>query len=256
MTWKEAIIKVLQENIVNKEPEPMDYKDICDIILQSGLKTTSGVTPSRTVSNCLTRNTNLFYRVDEGVYGLTKEGKEYQIDPVQNLQEATRQEYEEEYVLNTLTESSLSHKILKCYGMYWDRKLVDWNHTVPKLLGTDGINGRPVDFSQMRGIYILYDYREVIYVGQSKDSLAKRLKEHTKDRHTTRWNRFSWFGIDDIDQDGHFKPAQENFVVNISDLINALEALLIEGLESRGNNKKGNYLGTEMCQYFPGAENN
>lgn len=27
MTWKEAIIKVLQENIVNKEPEPMDYKD-------------------------------------------------------------------------------------------------------------------------------------------------------------------------------------------------------------------------------------
>ena len=37
MTWKEAIIKVLQENIVNKEPEPMNYKDICDIILQSGL---------------------------------------------------------------------------------------------------------------------------------------------------------------------------------------------------------------------------
>lgn len=263
MTWIEAIIKVLQENVVNKEYEPMDYKDITDIILQRRLKTTSGVTPSRTVNSYLTTYTDLFYRADEGVYGLTKEGKKYQIDsiqnidPVQNIQEIALEETEEEQELNAQIESDLSHKIIKIYGMYWDRKLIDWNHTTPKLLGRDGATGRPVDFSQMRGIYILYDYREVIYVGQSKDSLAKRLKAHTKDRHNTRWNRFSWFGIDDIDpQDGHFKPTQEEFSVYTSDLINVLEALMIEGLESRGNSKKGNYLGTEMCQYIPDSENN
>jgi hypothetical protein len=86
---------------------------------------------------------------------------------------------------------------------------------------------------------LLHDDREVIYVGRAIDQpLAKRLYQHTYDRLNGRWNRFSWFGVSSVNEDGTLVPPSA-FEVEPADLIAAFEALLIEGLEPRQNRKRG-----------------
>ena len=95
-----------------------------------------------------------------------------------------------------------------------------------------------MDFGNQRGIYILYDHHTVVYVGRSVDRpLGKRLYEHTIDRLGSRWDRFSWFGLLDVTDDGTLEeiPIQ----VTLPSLIATLEALLIEALEPPQNRKRG-----------------
>ena len=104
----------------------------------------------------------------------------------------------------------------------------------------------------MRGVYLLYDFREVVYVGQAMgdSSIANRLKDHTRDRHASRWNRFSWFGIDKVDSDtGDIIATQDNISIDLNNLIDDLECLLIEEIEPRQNRKGGNNFGNEYYQY-------
>ena len=55
--------------------------------------------------------------------------------------------------------------------------------------------------------------------------MGQRLFEHTRDRLTGRWNRFSWFGV--------------RGVQGVGGLIATMEALLIEGLEPPQNRRQG-----------------
>ena len=92
-------------------------------------------------------------------------------------------------------EDEEQYEIVTSFGMFWRRNAVGWVAT-PKLLGMQEIGATPVDFNRQLGIYLLYDGREVIYVGRSTDRpLGRRLFEHTIDRMSTRWDRFSWFGL-------------------------------------------------------------
>lgn len=123
---------------------------------------------------------------------------------------------------------------------------MEWNAT-PKLLGMSDLGGTPVDFCKQLGIYLLYDGREVIYVGRSTEGyLGRRLYEHTKDRLAVRWDRFSWFGLLPIFGDGQIGLLPENY--NGANLIPALEAILIEALEPRQNRKRGDDLQPEYLQ--------
>jgi hypothetical protein len=79
--------------------------------------------------------------------------------------------------------------------MFWTRAAIEWVAT-PKLLCMQQIGATAVDFNGQLGIYLLYDGREVIYVGRTTDRpLGRRLFEHTVDRMSARWDRFSWFGL-------------------------------------------------------------
>ncbi len=103
------------------------------------------------------------------------------------------------------------------------------------------IGAEPVDFSDQHGIYLLYDRREVIYVGRATDrSLGRRLYEHTLDRLSSRWDRFSWFGVLPVSDSGVL--GQQNETFHSSKLIPALEAILIEALEPRQNRRRGDDL--------------
>jgi hypothetical protein len=132
------------------------------------------------------------------------------------------------------------YAIITSFGMFWRKEAIEWNAT-PKLLGMQQIGATPVNFCKQLGIYLLYDGREVIYVGRSTDRpLGKRLYEHTIDRLSARWDRFSWFGLLPISDDGEIGLLPENYkAVN---LIPALEAILIEALEPRQNRKRGDDL--------------
>lgn len=92
-------------------------------------------------------------------------------------------------------EDEDQYEIISSFGMFWRRDAVEWVPT-PKLLGMQQIGAEPVDFNKQIGIYLLYDGREVIYVGRATDRpLGRRLYEHTMDRFSSRWDRFSWFGL-------------------------------------------------------------
>jgi hypothetical protein len=124
--------------------------------------------------------------------------------------------------------------------MFWRRAAIEWAST-PKLLGMQQIGAAPVDFSKQIGIYLLYDGREIIYVGRATERpLGKRLYEHTLDRFSSRWDRFSWFGILPVSDTGSLGTSQDTF--QTSKLLPALEAILIEALEPRQNRKRGDDL--------------
>lgn len=98
-----------------------------------------------------------------------------------------------------------------------------------------------VDFNKQLGIYLLYDGREVIYVGCATERpLGKRLYEHTLDRLSTRWDRFSWFGLLPVSDNGGLAAMPGQY--ESEQLIPALEAILIEALEPRQNRRRGDDL--------------
>lgn len=133
--------------------------------------------------------------------------------------------------INRKIDTTSQYEIISSFGMFWRREAIDWTSS-PKILGMQQIGAAAVDFNKQVGIYLLYDGREVIYVGRSTDRpLGKRLYEHTLDRFSVRWDRFSWFGLLPVSDTGVLGKMPESFQVKI--LIPALEAILIEALEPR-----------------------
>ena len=224
LTWKKAIEKVLEQ-----AGSAMHYKDIAERIVALGLRKNIGATPAATVSANITSSIKKlgedspFKKVGKGEYMLaTDKGTLHQT-------KADDEETEER-----------QYEIVTSFGMFWRRNLVRWN-TKPQLLGMQQIGAEPVDFCNQQGIYLLYDGREVIYVGRATDRpLGRRLYEHTLDRLSARWNRFSWFGLLPVSDKGSFQSLPDGY--QPMKLIPALEAILIEALEPRQNRKRGDDL--------------
>lgn len=129
--------------------------------------------------------------------------------------------------------------VINALGMFWDRSKIDWKGPQTKLLGAQ-TGGTQVDFSPQRGIYLLHDSQGVVYVGRvTGQNLGQRLWQHTFDRLAGRWNRFSWFGIYPVSENGVLKTDADFSDVSIDSIIIAMEALLIEALEPRQNRKRG-----------------
>ncbi len=225
-TWEEAIVKVLRESLI-----PLHYNDITERIISNCLLKTVGATPSRTVNAIISKsikndgNNSPFVRVYKGVYTIKNEISDTSV--IAGKQTQTIDE-EEQY------------EIISSFGMFWRRKEVEWKLS-PKLLGMQHIGSESVDFCNQLGIYLLYDGREVIYVGRTTDRpLGRRLYEHTIDRLTDRWDRFSWFGLCPVSEEGLLATLPNQYDSAV--IIPALEAILIEALEPRQNRKRGDDL--------------
>lgn len=226
LTWRKAIEKVLSE-----APGAMHYRDITDKIIEQGLRSSLGATPAASVSYELTTTIKRdgdrcpWQKVGRGLYiwkqkaGITQPGAAV---------EAPEEEDEDQY------------DIISSFGMFWRRDAIDWV-SKPKILGMQQIGAQPVDFHNQVGIYLLYDGREVIYVGRATERpLGRRLFEHTADRLSSRWDRFSWFGLLPVSEEGDLGGLPESYVG--SKIIPAVEAILIEALEPRQNRKRGDDL--------------
>lgn len=229
-SWKEAIKKVLAESST-----PLHYTEISEQILSRGYYETDGATPAATVNAQLTSSIkhdgekSPFIRVGKGIFAL-KNSPSVEVTP------ATPQKQKNPAAL---AESDIesSESIIHSFGMYWQRDLVVWRND-PKIYGKQQALSKPVDFGKQKGIYILYDHHTVVYVGRSIDRpLGKRLFEHTVDRLGSRWNRFSWFGLLDVTQEGSLREIALN--TSLAALVATLEALLIEALEPPQNRKRG-----------------
>lgn len=231
LTWRKAIDKVLGESDV-----PLRYNEIAEKIISDGLRQNIGATPGATVnaqiSSSIKRDgvSSPYVRVAKSTYVLSKDhakttaSKKPKLTPDVSESDETEAQYE----------------VVTSFGMFWRREAVEWIAT-PRLLGMQQIGATPVDFNRQLGIYLLYDGREVIYVGRSTDRpLGRRLFEHTSDRMSSRWDRFSWFGLLPVSDQGVLGALPSTF--DAAKLIPALEAILIEALEPRQNRKRGDDL--------------
>jgi hypothetical protein len=135
---------------------------------------------------------------------------------------------------------------LRAFGMFWRRDLVHWPGK-PQLLGRQGAGALNVNFAGQIGVYLLHDRERVIYVGRASDTLFARLKAHTTDRLGGRWDRFSWFGLLSVRDDGQLSNGEMPWGQDV--VIETMEAVLIEGLEPPLNRRRGdNFSGAEYIQ--------
>jgi HB1, ASXL, restriction endonuclease HTH domain len=231
LTWRKAIEKVL-----NKSATPLHYNEITEQIIADGLRQSLGATPAATVNAQIAASikkdgdASPYIRVGKGTYTMAK-GHE---------QPTLQQKPKLTPDVSESDETEAQYEIVTSFGMFWRREAVEWIAT-PRLLGMQQIGATPVDFNRQLGIYLLYDGREVIYVGRTTDRpLGRRLFEHTSDRMSSRWDRFSWFGLLPVSEHGALGALASTF--DAAKFIPALEAILIEALEPRQNRKRGDDL--------------
>jgi len=229
MTWAKAINKVLSASST-----ALHYNDITERIIAAGYRTSLGATPAATVNALMSSSikrdgeSSPYIRVAKGVFSLRKPSALPPTPPKLTPEVDESEESEEQY------------EIVTSFGMFWRKDAIDWIAT-PKLLGMQQIGATPVDFFKQLGIYLLYDGREVIYVGRTTERpLGRRLYEHTLDRMSARWDRFSWFGLLPVSESGQLRELPSSYAA--AKLIPALEAMLIEALEPRQNRKRGDDL--------------
>ena len=230
LTWREAIDQVL-----GAATTALHYKEIAEKIIANALRTSLGATPAATVnaqiSSSIKRDGSLspYVRVSKGTFALAKSAAassqvKDKLTPTVEESDETEEQYE----------------IVSSFGMFWRRDAIQWVAT-PRLLGMQQLGATPVDFNKQLGIYLLYDGREVIYIGRTTDRpLGRRLFEHTLDRLAARWDRFSWFGLLPVSESGQLGSLPATY--DAAKMIPALEAILIEALEPRQNRKRGDDL--------------
>ncbi len=230
MKWRDAIDKVLGEATT-----PLHYKDIAERIMSQELRRNMGATPAATVNAIVTSSIKTegdsapYVRVSRGTFAMKSRGTML-----------AKEQHDPAVGVGALEEDEAQYEIVSSFGMFWRRDAVEWNSS-PKLLGMQQIGATPVDFFKQLGIYLLYDGREVIYVGRTTDRpLGRRLYEHTLDRMSARWDRFSWFGLLPVSETGELGTLPGT--LDGAKLIPALEAILIEALEPRQNRKRGDDL--------------
>jgi hypothetical protein len=230
LTWRKAIDKVL-----GSSSTPLHYNEITERIISEGLRHNLGATPAATVNAQISTSikhdgaSSPYVRVSKGTFAMRSGASGVSIVPPKLTPDVSESE-----------ESEEQYEIVSSFGMFWRRESIEWS-TTPKLLGMQQIGATPVDFFKQLGIYLLYDGREVIYVGRTTDRpLGRRLYEHTMDRMSARWDRFSWFGLLPVSESGQIGSLPETY--DAAKLIPALEAILIEALEPRQNRKRGDDL--------------
>jgi hypothetical protein len=230
LSWDEAIQIVLSEH-----DGAMHYTEIAAQISSRGLKSVAN--PAASVATTFTKSLidpqSPFIRIGKGEYALRKQ-----------LQDAAA-------ALTTtgaekISEADTETGALEAFGMFWRRDQVLWSGK-PRLWGRQGEGAQNVNFSEQVGVYLLHDRDRVLYVGRAADTLFARLKAHTRDRLGGRWDRFSWFGLRAVTENGELGSPSISWTHAV--VIETLEALLIEALEPPLNRKRGdNFSGVEYLQ--------
>lgn len=155
------------------------------------------------------------------------------------------------------------------YGLFWRSDDIEWypgqgNRHEFRILGRIGTNRpglRIADFRKQQGIYILFDEYGPAYVGLAKgERLGARLREHLEDKHAGKWDRFSWFGFNDVsstkDSQGVLTllPPSQEVADNTSTTIGDLEALLIAAMGPKLNTLKMRFENAEKWEQVPSWE--
>lgn len=246
-TWHTAIEMVLRSN-----GKAMHYRDITQAIIDSGQQKNSAnpaISVQMTLSNSLKDPNTPFVRRGGGIYDLkaratptetTPTAATVRVKAAQGARASTVMidaPLDDADIVEAAVEAELAGPI-KAYAMYWSRG--DASAAKPNLVGEQVKGAKGVNFSEQAGVYILHDGTRVIYVGQAgvDGNLGARLYAHTRNRLSGRWDRFSWFGVRGVNDDGTLEDMPQAGI-DVTSFIGALEAVLIEALEPPQNRRAG-----------------
>lgn len=229
LPWNEAIQKVL-----GATADALSCEEIARKINEKGLRSAVGATPASTVASYLSvslREPNSPYlRVSRGYYTL-RERNQTSLNVSSDV---------------SAVADDIETGAVRAFGMFWRRDGVIWKNT-PRLVGRQQSGASDVNFSDQIGVYLLHDRERVIYVGRATENLCARLKAHTSDRLSGRWDRFSWFGLRGVKEDGSLEDRTVSWTPAV--VIETMEALLIESLEPPLNRRRGdNFSALEFIQ--------
>ena len=165
--------------------------------------------------------------------------------------------------------------MFRSYGLLWreDRVFWGWPKVKGHLMGREvsEVTGKPtgkdpVDFRYQIGIYALYYDFELVYIGQvganTDDSRGKslfdRLKDHRDGRHSERWDRFSWFGVQNVTNSKELTVFRKGALSGVTrgQFLDLFEAVVIALSEPKLNLQRGklkNYA-TQYSQWYDPAE--
>lgn len=238
MPWKDAIIKVLQD-----DDRPLHYREIAQFIGDRGLRSRIGATPWNTVSKNLSSMVNQDDKDCDGrIHKADNVEKGYYEYVTFDSPADDDAPLREDSILDDEEQDRVR---VGAFGLYWERKKIGWK--TKKILGRQGKGSQEVNFANQQGVYLLHNRQSVAYVGRTTTgSLYQRLSVHNKDRKSMRWDSFSWFGFRDVKDNGELNPMPDQ--VDSTDLISILETVLIEALEPPVNGRRGDSLGSQYQQ--------
>ena len=147
--------------------------------------------------------------------------------------------------------------MISSYGLFWRKDRIFWGRgRTGHLKGQEMDNtGKPkirspkVDFRYQIGIYALYYDFELVYIGQAGantddsggKSLFDRLKDHRVDRLSERWDRFSWFGVQNVKSNKELTDFYRAVTkVTNRQILDLFEAVPIALSEPKLNLQRGN----------------
>ena len=146
--------------------------------------------------------------------------------------------------------------LIRSIGLFWKRDDVYWNSAPAngRLLGVpkNGKLSDPVNFRDQIGVYALYAGYDMVYVGSTgsdKSSLYRRLKTHTRNDLSDRWDRFSWFGTRWVTKAGQLAELTQKVHPSTLEAIEHIEAVLIHAAEPRLNRQGGRF-GDSVTRYL------
>lgn len=233
--------------VLSEAREPLHYSEIAQLILDNGLRQQVGATPAATVTATISMYMqDEVIRVDRGYYRLATSSEKT------GEAESGGHSDSPKVVPTTVpapVDVDEDSGFLNAFGMFWRRDEVDWEQSGKTLLGAQLKAAESINFSQQVGVYILYSGDRVIYVGRTTEPrLGPRLWDHTRDRLAGRWDRFSWFGVRAVAEDGTLGSVPAgSFATDM--LVATMEALLIEGLQPPQNRRRGDgFNATEFIQ--------
>lgn len=235
-TWRDSVLQVLRES-----GQAVHYKDIPEKITEKGLRKLTGEIPEKTVAGILhglVKEGNLVMAEGSGMYRFIADGADI------HNQESSAQ-----------SDRDLKYATFASYGLYWKRDCVNWHKS--HLWGREkATSTMRVDFSEQVGVYLLHSHGRIMYVGQTNESrkregakgLFERLNYHRRDnRKMHRWDAFSWFGFRELNASGKLVRKQIPSC-EARELIDILEAVLIQVILPPLNNQDGKNLGTMYQQ--------
>jgi hypothetical protein len=144
---------------------------------------------------------------------------------------------------------ALHPNLIRAYGLFWRLDETEWlqERRASRTLRLLGWHGAQVsDFWRQWGIYVLYGNYGPYYVGISS-AVGKRVHDHFKgQRHQDKWDRFSWFGFNEIgnapDRNGlstikvsDKQQRRKTSEVKFSSALADIEAVLFRAMSPVGN---------------------
>lgn len=237
LSGKEAVFRILAYT-----KKPMRRRDIAEWLGEFGQEPLGGDQVAGGFYDLFNKYDKVVERVEPGVYRI------HQAWNGKPLVEQSQRGRPASPRARRGRDAQIVGVVIPCYGVCWDRSLVWWRNGA--LLGKlEGDKADVVDFADQTGVYVLYQWPRVNYVGRTTaNNLYQRLSEHanTREDRRGRWDKFSWFGLRTVGDGGRLHDPEAG--TSVQHNVTMMEALLISSLEPPFNNKSGDGMGAKYLQ--------